>query len=404
MFGKEAAMISTFQQRVLTLLVCCVFFLTGMVRLEGTTGTAQNSLLTITLEGSDSVSYTYETLLSLSCELPRQAALEDSEELRGVSLNELVPVLVEAWNLKVTTQDAQAFDFPIENLAGQLSEIYIILPELGQQGRTLQHDKYSRGNSYKLVIQNQIINAVESLTISGEISDETQATVWVSWEGVPLLKNEIERFATLHNISIEVVEVPNIASKLIQTHRGGGKVPDLVMVQPDYLVDLIASESLQNLDYMQVDSSDKKGLDAMTLYQKLWAIPLYCDTQLLFIRPEKFSSETGSRTFLKQLKMGQGTLEEYLALFQTNSRAAEDSGETPEKVQNLDTYTDSNGIEPLSWNLYSAYWLAAFQLGFGKTQLVEPDGSIKVNDEPTKHAVEFLLEQIDNGTIVPMER
>ena len=35
------------------------------------------------------------------------------------------------------------------------------------------------------------------------------------------------------------------------------------------------------------------------------------------------------------------------------------------------------GISPASWNAYSAYWLASFQLGFGKEELLGPDGSVR---------------------------
>ncbi len=31
---------------------------------------------------------------------------------------------------------------------------------------------------------------------------------------------------------------------------------------------------------------------------------------------------------------------------------------------------------PLAWNLYSAYWLLPFQMGFGKDRLIEADGSV----------------------------
>lgn len=62
------------------------------------------------------------------------------------------------------------------------------------------------------------------------------------------------------------------------------------------------------------------------------------------------------------------------------------------------------GGHPLSWNAYSSNWLIPFQRAFGKGALLEADGSIRVEDEPTRRALEYILELQERGLLVPRER
>jgi ABC-type glycerol-3-phosphate transport system substrate-binding protein len=168
----------------------------------------------------------------------------------------------------------------------------------------------------------------------------------VSWEGVPLLKREIARFAELHGIRVKVTEVPKTDSKLLSVLRGGGTPPDVIMVQSDYIPDLVEAKAIQNVDSFVPETITSKGLFSFSAGGKVWAVPFYFDSQLLFSNPRLVREPAASSWTLSDMER----------------IAARIAG---------------TGVVPMSWNVYSAYWLVPFQVSFGKIpflrQTVGPD-------------------------------
>ncbi len=216
---------------------------------------------------------------------------------------------------------------------------------------------------------------ITEISITGEAVESGELEVWLSWEGVRELKREIERWGRLHNIEVRVNEVPKSDSKLLSVLRGGGAPPDVILVQSDYLPALTAAKALQPMVRFPLEGFSGKSLESFSLDSQLWAVPFYFDTQLLFYRKDLVTLRTLS---------GPG--------WNLNSFEAE--------LRRL----LEQGISPASWNAYSAYWLAPFQIGFGKESLLEADGSVVVNDDASRAAVGYLKSLSDEGLLDLRER
>lgn len=275
---------------------------------------------------------------------------------RGISLDELFPVLIDAYRLSVTAE-TKSDDVYDDTLAEKLHSFYLL----------------KSSNGWDLQIGTKHYSDVVSLTIYGERVDDTNLEVWVSWEEVELLKQEIARFSKLHKLNIKVTEVPKTDSKLVSIVRGGGPMPDVVMVQSDYLGRLTASEALQPVDYLSTQPLLSNGERAFTLDSRQWAVPFYFDSQLVFLNTDLIHTVPSPRWTLFDFE-----------------QTCEDLKE--------------KGVIPSVWNAYSAYWLIPFQKGFGKTDIVEPDGSIVINDEPTKKALHYILSLEEKGYLDTRER
>ena len=216
-------------------------------------------------------------------------------------------------------------------------------------------------------------SGVRAIELRADLLDSTELEVWASWEGVRELKAEIARFAEMHGCSIRTTEVPDIRTKLITVLRGGGRLPDLVMVQSDYLPALVGARALQPLPLTLSRGVVDKGTQAMSLDGTLWAAPFYFDAQLVFAN----------------------------------------KGAIPQPIPEDWTLSDFEGIAsdlagrgwiPAAWNAYSAYWLVPFQFGFGKKSILEADGSIRIDDDATHRAVQYLADLQDRGLLAVLER
>jgi ABC-type glycerol-3-phosphate transport system substrate-binding protein len=212
----------------------------------------------------------------------------------------------------------------------------------------------------------------------GERLQITDLEVWISWEGTRLLKEEMKRFERLHGLGIKVVEVPRTQSKLLAVLRARGKLPDLVMIQSDYVPALKKARALQNLDYMNADDIVEKGLRAFRADGKLWAMPFYFDSQIVFYNPNHLRPQDLPPGF--PLNWSLGDLE---AMAET---------------------LKSRGQIPMAWNAYSAYWLVPFQVGFGKDPLIDSDGSMRIDDSATQRAIEYILDLKNRDLMRAMER
>jgi len=227
-------------------------------------------------------------------------------------------------------------------------------------------------NRWDLLFRNTLYTGVTRFLARGALLDSRELTVWTSWEGGNELKAELQRFAALHGLTIDAAEVPNPDSKLISLVRGRGRVPDLIMIQSSAVEDLIQAGAVQSLDYLVLPDLIPQGKDAFTLNGRLWGVPFYFDTQVLIYNKD-----------LIELAPGPWTLSD----FETAAAAAK-----------------HRGITPAAWNAYSSNWLIPFQIAFGKETLLERDGTIIVDDQPTRKALEYIIGLEQRGLLIPRER
>jgi ABC-type glycerol-3-phosphate transport system substrate-binding protein len=209
------------------------------------------------------------------------------------------------------------------------------------------------------------------LALYGEACSERDLEVWISWEGVPELKAEILAWANAAGINAKVLDVPSVKSKLIAVQRGGGKIPDLVMIQSDYVSDLRDAASLQELDSLKLPTGAAKGKDAYTLDGRLYAAPFYCDAQLVFY----------STRLIK---------------------AAPPEGWTLADMERL--AMDSGASVPAAWNAYSSYWFLPFATGFGAAPFARGSGSADFDSPGWLKALTWMRGASQRKFLVPMER
>jgi ABC-type glycerol-3-phosphate transport system substrate-binding protein len=277
-----------------------------------------------------------------------------------VSLLEALPLVVSCEGITVTANDQHT---------GEIDEIRRRpkLENLFSKGLLIDD-----GTGITLEWGETRIDDVIRIELTADLLESDSLTAWVSWEGIPELKDEITRFADLHGLEIGVVDTPNIRAKLITVTRARGRVPDLVMVQSDYIPELTVSGALQPVDPAAFPDLLPKAVEAMTMDSSCRAVPFYFDTQLVFINPRIIDPPEPD-----------WTLDEMEALAESAHR---------------------KGNIPLSWNAYSAYWLVPFQMAFGKERLIDPEGFISVDDRATCEAVRYLVELKDRGLLRLLER
>ena len=281
----------------------------------------------------------------------------DGELRPAVSLAELFPVMFEAWQIEVVcsgNSPNQAMRDP--ELADNLQNIFI----------------FADSDGWRLEYAGMSYSGVSSININGDILKKQPLEVWINWEGAGILKKEIGRYADMHETEIKVTEVPRPDSKLISVMRGGGQVPDVIMVQSSYIDSLVRSESLQNVDYFYPEGLISQGREAFTYSGLTWGVPFYFDAQLMFYNPELITGPTFDWSLRDYEQLCRG-LEE-------------------------------KKIIPSAWNAYSASFLLPFQISFGKSKLIEPDGSIIIADESTRKALEYIIGLKEAGLMSPMER
>lgn len=291
-------------------------------------------------------------LRALAYPLPPSSA--GATPRRGVSLHEILPLMQSADRLEALgTRGVSTFDG--EGIADRLSCWYLADTAAG----------------WLLVADGREVAGVRSLSVTGERLEDTKLQVWVSWEGVDQLKEEIARFASLHGIAVSVLEVPQVESKLVAIIRGGGELPDAVMVQSDCLPTLTAAKALQPLDTLPLDRVTLKGRDAFRLAGSLWAAPFTCDTQVVLYNRRIYTPPASWS----------------LVSFEASAAALA-----------------ARGVLPFSFNAYSAYWFASFQLGFGKATLVEKDGTIRIDDPASEMALDYLVDLQRRKVLEVLER
>lgn len=322
--------------------------------------------LELFVNGSPDKTFDSEELHSLSY----QVVLPNSQRASGFSLDEILPLMTDIYQLGAGTVGG-SYSFQDEFLAENLTDIFL----------------YSRDDYWNLLFQGKLITQVTTISIWGERLADRELEVWVSWEGTDQLKEEIGHFAQRHGLTIKTTEVPKTSSKLLAVLRGGGRLPDVVMIQSDDVSGLAKAKALQSLDSLKIPNVTAKGREAFRWADKLWAIPFTFDVQLLFYNPD-----------LVQLNDPKVT------------RGGKGSGWTLNELENAAenihrrSSSGSERIVPMAWNVYSAYWFAAFQKGFGKANIIEPNGDVIIDDKATKEALGYLLDLSRRDLLEPMER
>ncbi len=275
--------------------------------------------------------------------------------VRGISADELLPLFISVYRVEVSGTGSRTLAG--DDLVDRFSRWYLV----------------PRGTEFDLEGDGWRIAGVKTIRVYGEEAPAADVEVWVSWEGVPLLKREIARFAELHGIRVKVTEVPKTDSKLLSVLRGGGTPPDVIMVQSDYIPALVEAKAIQNVDSFVPETITSKGLFSFSAGGKVWAVPFYFDSQLLFSNPRLVREPAASSWTLSDMER----------------IAARIAG---------------TGVVPMSWNVYSAYWLVPFQVSFGKIPFLEADGSVRIDDSPTREAIRYLLRLKSLGYLAEMER
>jgi ABC-type glycerol-3-phosphate transport system substrate-binding protein len=294
-----------------------------------------------------------ETLLRGLCYLvPTDAGYE-----RGLALSELLPPLIDSWKLEILHEKG-ASSWKEERLAERLGGFFL-LPSIK--------------GGWDFYADDVRLKDIRSIYLAGDRAEEGELEVWLSWEGVPELKAELERWSKLSGVKVRAVDVPDTRSKYLTTLRGGGRTPDLVMIQSDNLADLLNAQALQNLDRIEAGSLSAKGREAFRIEGRLWALPFYFDSQLVFY----------NKKLISEVPKDDWSLDDLVRI--ADSAAAK-------------------GRTPLSWNVYSAYWLLSFASGFGKPSICDADGGVRPDDPGTAKALAWILGLIGSGRLLALER
>ncbi|MDC7233407.1 MAG: extracellular solute-binding protein [Spirochaetales bacterium] len=278
---------------------------------------------------------------------------------RGTSLLETLPLMEEVYELEIRFGDSSVL-LKEDDLAEYWGEALFI---------------EEKGAVTGLIFKDRLYSNLKSLSYKGTPMESDQLEVWLSWEGTDVLKGEIEDFASRHGIRIKALEVPRPDSKLQSVVRARGDVPDLVMIQSSAVEKLVSARALQNIDYFVKPPLVPQGKEAFTLNSRLWALPFYFDTQLVYYNRKLLDSPPSPDWTLQDMENAARRIRE-----------------------------KEKDIHPMAWNAYSSNWLIPFQISFGKERLIEADGTITVDDRATAQALAYILDLKDRGLLSPLER
>ena len=339
-FGKECAIASRSSRCAcaVILFVCTLFPIVVPV-----------SALDVRLNGS---------IVSSGTEFARYARphAADGRRVRGVSLGELVPLMFEVAGVEIDHAEGVS-RLSGSRLVEDLFEIVVF------------HDS----EAYHLAHSGMVYRDLSGVAVQGETIEVDDLSVWLSWEGTDMIETELRRFGGIFGLSVDTTTVPDTGSRLSATERARGEQADVVLIQSDYLPDLLEFRTLQPLGNVRAAQARDPAVTAFLTDGQLWARSVYFDSHLVFYNPE---------------------------LVSTTPRADWSLAELESEAQRLRGHVEV----PLAWNAYSAYWLSPFVLGYGKDALVDADGRVRMNDRPTQLALERILAMVDRGTLIPMER
>ena len=351
-FGKEVHMNSTtrkpFSLHKISIIIVFFILIAGAAALLGANNTG---FLNITVNG------TLEQFSNRDMSLPTNAHPINT---KAIPVGNLIPLMLDVWSFEAFDSSGIQYDILQPGSADDLFEIFIIPQE----------------NSCLLVYNDRHIPGITDIQIKGDLLPLKPLEVWVSWEGTDALKSIAADFAERFSLDITVQTIPNTATKLMAHNRGNMNIPDVVMIKSDYLPQLLSERALQPIGWKLPDVMQEKGL-ASFYSGAQYGVPLYSDVQIICYNPEIIPFIYGSTQ-----NENEGTL------------AA---------LKNSLSLVEEPNI-PATWNVYSAYWLLSFQLGFGKQSVLEPDNSIVIDDQATIAAVNYLISLMDTDLLHAVER
>ena len=275
---------------------------------------------------------------------------------QGYSLLETLPLMEEVYKIEINTKNKN-YVVKEDDLAEYWGESFFLQTEA----------------SINLLFQDKLYKDITGISVHGTPMESTSLEIWLSWEGISELKEEISHFAEKYNLSIHTTEVSKPDSKLIAVLRARGDIPDLVMLKSSAVEGLVQSRAIQNLNYIKLPFIISAGKDSFTLKEKLWGVPFYMDTQVIFF----------NRNLIPNPPKDEWTLED---------------------MEDIAKLLLQQNIHPLVWNAYGSNWLIPFQKAFGKKNLLNRDGSITVFDSPTEKALNYIVKLKEQELLVPMER
>jgi len=318
------------------------------------------SAFSISSNGEPFADYDRQALAELSYPVVTGRA-----EVRGVTADELCPALYDLHDASLETGSGSV----------ELSGL--------REPHDLERLVFTpRDYTVDALFDGERIPDVRSFHVTGErIEPPTDGSpaldVWIGWEGSRDLKREIERYASMHRLQIRVNHVPDTEAKLRTVVRARADVPDLVMIRSSSVAALTACGALQRLDYLPADGLHEVGIDSFRLDGAMWALPFYADVQLLYYNPTLVPLPLPKRLTTDSLE----------------SIAAE-----------ILISDGRRSITPMAWNGYSAYWFVPFLYGFGKEQLIDPDGGVTLDDEAFRKALTYVIHLRDVGYLEIAER
>jgi len=117
---------------------------------------------------------------------------------QGYSLLETLPLMEEVYKIEIYTQNKN-YVLKEDDLAEYWGESFFL----------------QNGASTNLLFQDILYKDITEIRVHGTPMESTSLEIWLSWEGISELKEEIYHFAEKHNLSIHTTEVSKPDSKLI---------------------------------------------------------------------------------------------------------------------------------------------------------------------------------------------
>ena len=279
-------------------------------------------------------------------------------ERTGVFLSVLVPPLYEFRHIRIGT--AQGVHRLSGGEARQLMTRSYLVPGVRNSWDLFGPDERS-------------FRDVREIDITGELLEGRELEIWISWEGTRELEEEIREYARRHGLDIRTVTLPNPAAKYLSVLRGRGQLPDLIMLSAGDLDRLVYSDGLQPLPASLLEDILPLGRENFYLDGRYWAAPFYFDSQVLFYNPRLVD------------------LSGYPGL-------------TLDQLEEIGRSLVPSVPVPLAWNAYSVTWLTPFQHAFGKTDILNRDGGITMDDPASRQALEYLVDLNRQDCFRPLEK
>lgn len=200
--------------------------------------------------------------------------------------------------------------------------------------------------------------------------------LWMSWEGKSHYQKIMDKFTEEKGIKVEIVYVPKIVQKIKTLAKGNGDLPDIALIRDSSIPDLAESGIIKPISEKNQDISNR-GKFAFTYKDKLYGVPFYFDTQIVFYNP----------TLFKKAGIDPPNIDWTL-------KDLEEYGKKLKKIK---------GIIPFGWGAYSSYYFAGFEHSF-KEDCIKCQTKLRFFTSATEKAVLFYKKLIKEKIGVSLDR